>query len=254
MSKISIIIVNYNSGLYLRNCLQSIIVSLINVNFEIIVVDNNSTDDSIDRCKREFETPLIKFIQSGENLGFSRANNLGVKYATGDMYHFLNPDTEVDSSLIESYNIATSDNSIVYSTRLKNPDGTIINLGYTLPIFSQYLKRIFHLPYSKWYLGASVLMSSDIFNQIGGWNESYFMYSEDLDLFYKIYLAKIDIRLLPSVIFHAGGACANNTWSNQKRQSIIKDSENKFYEINGIKWQIPIIHFLQKIYSYFRRN
>ena len=89
---ISIIIVNYNSGAFLFNCVNSIITNLSDIDYEILVVDNKSSDDSFDRCKAIMNNRL-KLIQSNANLGFSKANNLGADRATGKILHFLNPDT-----------------------------------------------------------------------------------------------------------------------------------------------------------------
>jgi len=122
----SIIIVNYNSKRLLYNCVNSIVNSLSDIDYEVIVVDNNSSDNSFELC-RSISDERIKMISSSENLGFAKANNLGVKCSSGRIIHFLNPDTEVDDKLIEDYKrvIRDSSNNYVYVNPLRDTDGTV---------------------------------------------------------------------------------------------------------------------------------
>jgi GT2 family glycosyltransferase len=90
---LSIIIVNYNGGDELIACLQSLLGAGEDISFEVIVVDNDSSDDSIERAGESFTD--FKFIRAGENLGFAKASNLGLKISTGRHTMLLNPDTEV---------------------------------------------------------------------------------------------------------------------------------------------------------------
>lgn len=99
---ISIIIVNYNSSDFLYNCIKSIQDSITDVNYEIIVVDNNSTDESLDICQNIIANN-VQIVKLDQNLGFSKANNIGVKYAKGTVLHFLNPDTRIDSGMNKDY-------------------------------------------------------------------------------------------------------------------------------------------------------
>jgi hypothetical protein len=88
---VSIIIVNYNTSELLKDCINSVLKKTQNVKYELIVIDNASSDCSIKMMKNEF--PSIKLIESKENLGFGRANNLGARYATGKYLLLLNTDT-----------------------------------------------------------------------------------------------------------------------------------------------------------------
>ena len=85
----SIIIVNYNSGRFLLDCVKSILNNLGGISYEIIVVDNKSSDSSFSDCASVDDNHLI-LIQSGANMGFSRANNIGAEHASGNFLHFLN--------------------------------------------------------------------------------------------------------------------------------------------------------------------
>lgn len=254
MTDISIIIVNYNSGDFLYNCIKGIIDNIKELSVEIIVVDNASTDNSLNICKETSEFSDVKFIDAGGNIGFAKANNIGIKYASGKMIHFLNPDTVVDNTIENSYKKAIANPDKVYITLLQNPDGQIINKGYTIPTLKYYTKAVFGLPSKKWYLGASIIMSCNIFNIIGKWSEDYFMYSEDLDLFYQIACHNIETDILPSVIFHAGGGCSSNKWTSKQRDKIVNKSYKLFYKRNNILWQYPFIRLIQAIYVKFLRS
>ena len=122
----SIIIVNYNSKRLLYNCVNSVVNNLSDIDYEVIVVDNNSSDNSFDLC-RSIDDERIKMIPLNENLGFAKANNLGVKHSSGRFLHFLNPDTEVDHKLAEDYKrvIRDSPNNYVYVNPLRDTDGTV---------------------------------------------------------------------------------------------------------------------------------
>lgn len=206
---VSIIIVNYNSRNLLFNCVKSILNNISDIEFEIIVVDNNSSDESLELCK-SLQCTKLKIVESSDNLGFSRANNLGVKHSSGKILHFLNPDTEVDNNLVGDYKQIISDdyNSIenVYVNPMKDLDGTVYYGKNYIPESFNYLVYLFNRKKTKWYyIGATVMMSRKAFNRIGGWNEKFFMYEEDSDLFYRINKFNIPIIELPTIIFHYGG-------------------------------------------------
>ena len=100
---VSIIILNYNAGQLLKNCVRSIIDSEYR-NLEIIVVDNLSSDNSHHECKSEFKE--IKLIENKENLGYCEGNNVGIRHSTGKFIVIMNPDTEVSSSWLHELIIA----------------------------------------------------------------------------------------------------------------------------------------------------
>lgn len=250
MPKLSIIIVNYNSGKFLFNCLQSIQQN-VTIDHEVIIVDNNSDDNSFNICKACYVNNNYKFIQTGENLGFAKANNIGVRSSNGSIIHFLNPDTILPQGISNDYMVALEQPDCVYINQLRNPDGSFVKISHIIPTIGNYLKSLIGKGY-KWSIGASIIISRKIFDFIGGWNESYFMYFEDLDLFYKLSNNKICCKPLNSTIFHAGGGCSSNVWTNKERQKKVNKAEKLFYKTNGILWQYPIIKMFHKLYQLFK--
>ena len=238
---ISIIIVNFNSGNFLHKCLWSIKTS-IREHYEVIVVDNNSSDDSLDLCKDLFSIPNFICLRQMENFGFSKSNNIGAAHSKGDILHFLNPDTVVDSSLNMDYEKVIAHPDDIYVNALKNPDGSIMHSKHLLPTVPNFVKRIVSgNDAGYWYTGATLIISKENFMKIGGWNEAYFMYSEDLDLFYKAYKNKVIVKQLDSIILHIGGASSSKVWNNFQRAQRVESSIKKFYIINNIKWQYPFV-------------
>lgn len=254
MKKISIIIVNYNSGNYLFRCLSSI-QNTVRVPYEVIVVDNKSTDTSIDNCKNFFRLACFKLVLANCNLGFSRANNLGYKYSSGDLLHFLNPDTELSPDINEDYGRVYANLDIVYINRLQNLDKSFVQSKNLIPTLDNCIYKLF-APHKcqYWYTGATVIISRYNFEKIGKWNESFFMYSEDMDLFYNINKNKITVSWLKSVIIHVGGASSSKTWTSFECEIKKQESFKKFYTVNKIGWQYHIIMMLTIVYQLFKNR
>ena len=236
----SIVIVNYNSGNFLYDCIQSILNNLKDISFEIVVVDNSSSDTSFLKCLSVNDKRLI-FVQAGDNIGFSKANNLGVEHASGKIIHFINPDTQVSSSLSDDYRYILNDYSKklhkVYVNPLRDKDGTTYYGKNPLPGLKDWIRYYLCKHKSKWYyIGASVIISSEDFKAIGGWNEKIFMYEEDADIFYRINKARLEIIELPSVIFHYGGGSSSNAFTNMSREVIIQKSLRIYFRSNNLSW------------------
>ena len=254
---ISIIIVNYNSRNLLYNCINSILEKVSYIEYEIVVVDNNSTDDSFIRCET-FVNDRLKMIQAGQNLGFAKANNLGVKSSVGKILHFLNPDTELDSSIVSDYQrvIGDLDQNIhnVYVNPMRDKDGTTYYGKNWIPDTWNYLTYLFCRSKTKWYyIGATVIMSRHVFDIVGGWNEKFFMYEEDTDLFYRINNHKINTIELPSVIYHYGGGTSLHTFSGIQREALIQKSSRIYFKNNNLSlinyWvlqSLMILSFIRK--------
>jgi GT2 family glycosyltransferase len=223
--KVSIVIVNWNARDYLRECL----VTIFNENFldeyEVLLVDNASTDDSLEVIKREY--PLIKIVANNENIGFSRANNQAIRECQGEYILLLNPDTEIRpfaiKKLLEA--IKTHSNNGIVGPRLLNRDGSLQVSCYPFPTLAREFWRLLHLDkihplgsYDQdgWNLtqprevdslqGACLLIRREVFDQVGLLDEDYFMYTEEIDFCYRAKKAGWKIVWVPTAeVIHFGG-------------------------------------------------
>jgi len=221
MPKISVIIVNYNARYFLKNCLSSVLKSDGLSDIEIIVVDNNSTDDSCKMLKKDF--PSIRLVQNKQNTGFSKANNQGVAAARGEYILILNPDTVISSHTIQQVYEFSNKTADIGALGVQFIDGS----GCFLP----ECKRNFPGPkvaslkimgFSKTYYahqikqgaisqvdiltGAFMFIKKSVFEKVGGFDEDFFMYGEDIDLSYRIAQAGFKNYYLGSeVILHYKG-------------------------------------------------
>lgn len=230
---ISIVIVNWKSADYLKLCLRSVERNMVNVSYQVIVVDNASDDGCEAMLLHEF--PWVNFIGATNNLGFARANNLGYRHARGRYVLFLNPDTELRDDSVERM-VSWLDGHAqagAVGARLLNSDGSLqencvqaFPTIYNQILDAQLLRNLF--PRSPlWGVnalisetrepamvdsisGACYLVRREAFDAAGRWNEEYFMYSDDLELSYRIRRAGYAIVVLPDceVVHHGGKSAA----------------------------------------------
>ncbi len=209
---LSVIIVNYNVRHLLVNCIESILAATGGYSIEIIVVDNNSFDDSVEFIKKRFNNPAVRIVENKVNYGFAKANNIGAREARGKYLLILNPDTIVREDTIEkSLRFYESQEKIGAATcKLVLPNGNLdLACRRSFPSPSVAIYRILGLSklfpsskifarYNLTYLdedetheveaicGAFMLIRKDIYELVGGFDEDYFMYGEDLDICYRI--------------------------------------------------------------------
>ena len=189
------------------NCLESIS-RYVNLDYEVIVADNHSADSSVSECEKFWDDRTFRLIELDENLGFAKANNIAAGQATGRIIHFLNPDTELAPGITQDYLQALLHPEFVYVNPLVNRNGSLENDRMPIPVLRNI--RLWNAGSAEaqyWYKGASVIISTDNFRRIGGWCEDYFMYAEDLDLFYMLWQHDIRIQDARTKIFHLGGGC-----------------------------------------------
>ena len=194
---VSIIIVNYKSWIPLEKCLHSIN-NQIDINPEIIVVDNNSSDDFIHSFKKKF--PKVLWVENKSNSGFSKGCNIGAEKASNKFLIFLNPDTYLPNDCLKNLinKKLNFENSIIGIKQLNNKNknthayGIFLNL-YSFNGIARALYRLLRLKSKSqlekldqfnpdWISGSFIFISKRLFNKIGKWNENYFMYYEDMDL------------------------------------------------------------------------
>lgn len=229
MPDLSIVIVNWNSADYLQACLASLYRNVAGIQFEVVVVDNASHDGCEEMLGKEF--PEVQFFTARQNLGFARACNLGYEHSRGKTILFLNPDTEVETDAIQRMVAWLSEHPSVgaLGARLLNTDRSLQeNCVQAFPTLlnqfldSSLLRRWFpgaRLWGSKALLdperqpaevecisGACFMVRRDVFEAVGQFNADYFMYSDDLDLSYKIRHAGYSVVCLPEYeVIHHGG-------------------------------------------------
>lgn len=208
--KLSIIIVNYNVRYFLELCLRSVQAACVNIDSEIIVVDNISSDDSCEMVKELF--PNVVLIENEENVGFSKANNQGVAIAKGEYVLILNPDTVVGEDCFHQILEFADTKNDLGALGVKLIDGTGDFLPESkrgIPTLKASLYKILGSSNKKgsYYsnnieangigeieilVGAFMLMKTNVYKMVGGFDEDYFMYGEDIDLSYK--LLKADLK------------------------------------------------------------
>lgn len=234
MTTLSIVILNYNTKDLTLQCIKSIQDNykkqLESGEFEIIIVDNNSTDDSVFSIKKKvLSIENIKFLENKENVGFSRGNNIGAKEARGKYLLFLNSDTEVlDNGLLGMIDFLEKNERIgILGAKLKNIDGSnqpscgkfynLVNIalmlfgGGRLGLLRFSPKKIQNV---DWVSGAALMIRSDLFKILCGFDEKLFMYMEDMELCYRVIEKKYIICFYPGLeILHKERGSSNKEFA-----------------------------------------
>ena len=207
---LSIIIVNYNVKLLLKNCLASVAKAIENIESEVIIVDNASTDHSISYLQPMFNQ--FKFVVNHVNEGFAKANNKALAIATGEFILFLNPDTEVPADCFTKCIMFFNNHpdAGALGVRMLNGEGEFLKeskRGFPSPTVSFWkmtgITGIFPRSpfFARYYLGhlnenqdhevdvlsgAFMIVKKEVLKKTGGFDERFFMYAEDIDLSYRI--------------------------------------------------------------------
>ena len=205
---VSIIIVNYNGRHHLEECLKSLM-QVTYKKFEVILVDNNSTDGSIEFVKNNH--PSIKIKKLDKNYGFAEPNNIGAKIAKGDFLLFLNNDTTVNPNFIqEMVNVFNQDSKIAISqSLLLKTNGEIESSGDFIDTLGRAYMSKEKVTKVKEILsarGACMLIRKNIFWELEGFDKNFFASFEDIDLSWRAWIWGYKIVLVPnSIVYHAGG-------------------------------------------------
>lgn len=228
MPDLSILVVNWNVRDLLRRCLQSILANLPACQLEIIVVDNGSTDGSVEMVRTDF--PQVHLIANPDNRGFPAANNQGLAVARGRYVLLLNPDTEVVGNALETM-VAFADahpDVGVVGPMLLNPDGTVQSSRRRFPtLLTAVFESTWLQPYAPrrllaryyvldrpddevqdvdWVTGAALMARREAIEQVGPLDEGFFMYSEELDWCRRFREAGWRVVYLPTArVIHYGG-------------------------------------------------
>ncbi|MGK4566564.1 glycosyltransferase family 2 protein [Flavobacterium sp. 3HN19-14] len=195
--ELSVVIVNYNGHRYLKDCLTALYDKLHAISFEIIIVDNDSKDGSCDFIRASF--PSVRLIESKENLGFGRGNNLGVENALSETILLLNHDTILLDDLrpaiatlqkdsqngIVAINMLDANKKYIPATGRFPSPLRLLRISYLNDTREPFLTGNFEVRKTykaDWVTGAFMLMRKADFEQIGGFDTDFFMYVEDVDL------------------------------------------------------------------------
>lgn len=228
--KLSVIIVNYNVKAYLEQCLRAVLAALEGIPGEVFVVDNQSTDGSVEMVRERF--PQVRLMANTVNVGFSRANNQAIRESRGAYVLLLNPDTVVGEDAFRKVVAFMDAHPMAGGVGVKMVDGTgrflpeskrglptpavafykIIGLARLFPrsrVFGRY--HLGHLPEDRTarieiLSGACMFLRRETLDRVGLLDESFFMYGEDIDLSYRITLGGYTNHYFPEVrILHYKG-------------------------------------------------
>ena len=247
--QLSVIILNYNVRYFLEQCVLSVLKALENIDGEIIVIDNNSSDDSCKMMQSLF--PNITLIKNKENLGFPKGNNIGVSQAKGEYICILNPDTVVSENTFAKI-LNTKNwqlNTGIIGCKLIDGTGKFLpesKRGIPTPyvaftkIFGLYkISNIFGKYYAQHLnenqsgkvailVGAFMFMKRELYNEIGGFDENCFMYSDDIDLSYMaIKKGKTNYYFHETTVIHYKG---ESTIRDSKYIKRFQEAMNFFYK------------------------
>jgi hypothetical protein len=234
---LSIIIVSYNTRNLLQECLRSIFQETKGLEFEVIVVDNASTDGSREMLEQEF--PQVKRIYNSENKGFAAANNQGITKADGEYVLLLNSDTKIlDGAVFKTVEFMKQrPEANIVGCKLLNADGTLQPSCRSFPsvwnLFSEslFLYKLFkrtqlfgkyHMSYFDYdsihevdvVMGAFMMIRREVFEKVGLFDESYFMYTEETEFCYRAKKQGYKVLFTPlACVFHYGGGSIRNEQS-----------------------------------------
>ena len=246
---VSVIVLNYNAGELLLNCIDSLKKSTY-TNLEILVVDNISSDNSQKKCKEKF--PDVELIQNNENLGYCGGNNVGIKKAKGEFIVILNPDTIVEKNWIHELILAHREfGDGLYQPKILslNEENIIQSTGNMLHIFgfgyardkgnkiSDKKEEIEKIGYAS---GTCLFTSRNVIEKIGLLDEFLFLYHDDLDLGWRAAQVGINSYYVPkSKIFHV------ESYS-------LKWSSKKFYWLERNRKYCLLTHYSKDTYEKMR--
>lgn len=267
---VSVIIVNYNTKSILRECLKSVIEKTSDIDYEIIVVDNASSDGSIDMLRQEFPDALA--IEAGDNLGFGRANNLGMSKASGKYLFLLNSDTILLNNTIrifydraeqlakEGYKIGTLGAILLNNARQTcHSYGSFITPASEFKdLISKYLRflknktntnpqRIEDVLEVDYITGADMFLPAEVFRKTGGFDPDFFMYCEEVDWQKRMEEAGY-MRLVidgPEIVHLEGGSETGDShlWSPSRLTNIY--TSRKIYRKKHYgKLKLPLFRIL----------
>jgi GT2 family glycosyltransferase len=278
--KLSIVILCWNDRKVIEDCLQSIYSNTRSTDFEVIVSDNGSIDGSVHFIKETY--PQVRVIENGRNLRFAKANNVGIRASRGEYVLILNPDTVIHDETLDRM-LAVADQhpeAGAFGCRVLNADGSYqlsarpfasFKGEWIAALYMRWLGRV-HAWFTSdsylgwtgktqrqvdWVSGCFILVRTDVLKSIGGFDEQFFYYFEDMDLCRRIRQARHPILYVPGpTITHIGGQSTKGRFTPLP---FVLDSQvtrflyyYKYYGRSGVIWarRITFISVLLRILGY----
>lgn len=233
---VSVISVNYNGSKFLVDCLSSLY-KMTYPNYEVIMVDNASTDSSVEFIEKNF--PEVKILRNRKNLGFAAGNNRGVEIARGKYLSFLNNDTKVKPDFLNFLvDVAQSDERVgICACKILTFEGREEadinytcdgkNVGCTGRSSDIYGWQGWEGPVF-FAEGSALFILKDIFDQLGGFDEQHFMFLEDLDLAWRVQLLGFKVKAVPeSVVYHFAGGTAGG--GRGRKDAFVSSLEKRYH-------------------------
>jgi hypothetical protein len=227
--KLSIVILCWNDLKVISDCLRSIYSGTHATEFEVIVSDNGSTDGTVQFIRKMF--PWVRIIENGANLRFALGNNVGIAVSTGEYVLILNPDTIIHEGSLDRWMEFADRHPEAggFGCRVLNPDGSYQGSARPFPtIWREWLAALYLRPLGylsdafisdkyvrwkgnserliDWHSGCCLLVRADLLKSLGGFDERFYYYYEDVDLCHRIWDADYPIVFAPDItITHLGG-------------------------------------------------
>jgi len=244
--EVSIIIINWNTKELVLSCVESVYKSISKLSFEVIVVDNGSQDGSVEALKK-LRFKNLKIISNEKNLGFAKANNIGITIAKGKYILLLNSDTEVKKRVIDKmveFGKGKDDVGVV-GAKLLNKDGSLQESVFNLPTLTRVVRQYWfgqkglldklspkgEQPVEvEAVVGAALLITPRARKEVGILSEKYFMYFEDLDYCRRVRKAGMKVYFLPSAeIYHYHGASGRKIINNGEQWRRLVPSSKAYH-------------------------
>lgn len=259
---VSVIVLNYNGGRFIQDCLDSLKkIDHGKYTYEVVVVDNASSDNSVEIIKKYL--PWIKFIETGKNLGYAGGNNVGVSVAKGKYLIFLNPDTVVDKNFLKELvdsiekdkSVGAFSSKVLYKNR-KDKINTVGGFWSILGISGSVGegKRdddVGSTIYTFYPTGCSMIIDKKLYTSIGKFDDDYFLYCEDPDIGWRLWDNGYKVALAPkSKVYHSVSgslkglgkkAYSDTFYYYNARNGLITIAKNA--AMLDLFWMIPVYIF-----------
>lgn len=257
--KIFVIILNYNNLATLNDCLNKVFMSDYK-NFEVVVVDNDSHDGSLEKAREHFSR--AHFIKNSANVGFSQGNNVGIRYALekfADFVLILNSDAFIETTTLTQLLLASTQNPSagILSPLILDKNNAVWFAGGQIDwkkMCAQHIRTTStkNMPYTTEYIcGCAMFVKKEVFKEIGLFDERYFLYYEDTDFSYRAKKSNYDLLIVPQLkITHFE---QSNSTKSAKTYWLVFSALIFFFTHSNFwqkLWLYPYL-FLRKIKNYY---